>query len=193
VATLRVAVVSGDGSGNALAGAEQLAAVRTAAEALERAGARRLELDLPQLDGLRVVGGAILGLEAGAFHRPWLRTRLDDYGEFMRQRVLASFAYDQGAFVRAQQARALLRREAMACWSHADILLLPIHPGPVPQLGVPAVNGLALPFNCLGWPALSMPVGRSTDGLPLAVQLVARPWDEAGLLRAAAVVEGMLR
>ena len=192
VAGLRVAIVRDDGSGNPLAGAEQLDAVRRAAEALAAAGAQVEEIDIPQLDGLRVLGSAILGMEAAAFHLPWLRTRLDDYGEFMRQRVLANFAYDQGAFVRAQQARAALRRGAAACLARADILLTPIHPGPVPALGVPALNGLAIPFNCLGWPALTMPTGLGADGLPLAVQLVAGPWQEAALLRAAAAVEASL-
>lgn len=188
-AGLRVAVVSDDGSGAPLAGDEQLAAVRRAADALAAAGASVEELPFPQLDGLRVLGSALLGMEAAAFHLPWLRERLDDYGEFMRQRVIANFAYDSSAFVRAQQARALLRRQANAILERADIMLLPIHPGPVPALGVPAVNGLAIPFNTLGWPAMTLPAGPGADGLPLSVQLVAGPWAEGVLLRAAGVVE----
>jgi Asp-tRNA(Asn)/Glu-tRNA(Gln) amidotransferase A subunit family amidase len=188
---LRVALVSDDGSGAPLAGAEQLDAVRRAADALAAAGAVVEELPFPQMDGLRVLGSAILGMEAAAFHLPWLRERLGDYGEFMRQRVVANLAYEPGAFVRAQQARAALRRGANALLERADILLTPIHPGPVPALGVPAANGLAIPFNTLGWPALTMPAGRGADGLPLSVQLVAGPWAEATLLRAAFCVEGL--
>jgi Asp-tRNA(Asn)/Glu-tRNA(Gln) amidotransferase A subunit family amidase len=167
-------------------------AVGRAAGALAAGGASVEELDFPQLDGLRVLGSAILGVEAAAFHLPWLRARLDDYGEFMRQRVLSNFAYGPGAFVLAQQARAVLRREAQNLLGRADVLLLPIHPGPVPALGVPAVNGLAIPFNALGWPALTMPAGLGADGLPLSVQLVAAPWAEATLLRAAWSVEQAL-
>jgi aspartyl-tRNA(Asn)/glutamyl-tRNA(Gln) amidotransferase subunit A len=191
-AGLRVAVVRSDGSGAPLGGAEQLAAVARAAAALAAAGAQVDELDFPQMDGLRVLGSAILGMEAAAFHLPWLRSRLDDYGEFMRQRVLSNFAYGPGAFVLAQQARAALRRAAWAVLERADVLLLPIHPGPVPAIGVPAANGLAIPFNCLGWPALTMPAGLGGDGLPLSVQLVAGPWAEATLLRAARAVEDAL-
>ncbi len=192
VAGLRVGVLRDDGSGRELAGPEQLGAVGRAAAALAAAGAEVSELDLPQLDPLRVAGGAILGMEAAAYHLPWLRERLDDYGEFMRQRVLAAFAYEAGAFVRAQQARAELRRAASAALEGYDLLLGPIHPGPVPALGVPAANGLAIPFNTLGWPALTQPAGLGADGLPLAVQLVAGPWREATLLRAAYVVEESL-
>jgi Asp-tRNA(Asn)/Glu-tRNA(Gln) amidotransferase A subunit family amidase len=192
VAGLRVGLLRDDGSGQPMAGAAQQAAARRAAEALAAAGAELVELAMPQLDGLRVIGGAILGMEAAAFHLPWLQTRLDDYGEFMRQRVLAAFAYEAGAFVRAQQARAALRRAADAVLTQVDLLVGPIHPGSVPELGVPANNGLAIPFNCLGWPALTLPTGLDSDGLPLSAQLVAGPWQEATLLRAAYVVEQAL-
>lgn len=192
VAGLRVGLLRDDGTGRALAGPAQLGAVRRAAEALAAAGAELVELDLPQLDGLRVAGGAILGMEAAAYHLPWLRARLDDYGEFMRQRVLAAFAYEAGAFVQAQQARATLRRVAGGIFEQVDLLLGPIHNGPAPDLGVPAANALALPFNCLGWPALTQPAGLDGDGLPLSVQLAAAPWREATLLRAAYAVEQAL-
>jgi aspartyl-tRNA(Asn)/glutamyl-tRNA(Gln) amidotransferase subunit A len=187
---MRVGLLRSDGSGNALADAEQLAAVERGAKALEAAGAVVETVDLPELDGLRVVGGAILGLEAAAFHLPWLRTRLHDYGEFMRQRVLAAFAYEPGTFVRAQQARTALRRQISERFAAIDVLLTPIHPGPIPERGVPATNGLAIPFNCLGWPALTMPAGVGADGMPLSLQIVGRPWEEATVLRAAAALEG---
>jgi aspartyl-tRNA(Asn)/glutamyl-tRNA(Gln) amidotransferase subunit A len=192
VVGLRVGVIRNDGTGRELAGPEQLGAARRAAEALAAAGAIVEEIDLPQLDDLRVAGGAILAMEVAAYHLPWLRERLDDYGEFMRQRVLAAFVYEAGAFVRAQQARTQLRRAATAVLGHTDVLLGPIHPGPVPALGVPAANALAVPFNCLGWPALTQPTGLGADGLPLAVQLIAGPWREATLLRAAYTVEQAL-
>ncbi len=189
---LRVGLVREDGSGKPPAEEEQRAAARRGAEMLAAAGAEVVELDVPELDRLRVLGTALLGMEASALHLPWLRTRLEDYGEFPRQRLLANFAYAPGDFIRAQQARAVLRGAIGERLAGLDLLVLPIHPGPLPARGVPANNGLAIPFNCLGWPALSMPAGRGSDGLPLAVQLVARPWHEATLLRAATVIERQL-
>lgn len=186
---LRVGLVREDGSGKPPAGEEQRAAARRGAEMLAAAGAEVVELDVPELDRLRVLGTALLGMEASALHLPWLRTRLEAYGEFPRQRLLSNFAYAPGDFIRAQQARAVLRRAISERLAGLDLLVLPIHPGPIPARGVPANNGLAIPFNCLGWPALSLPAGRGSDGLPLAVQLVARPWQEATLLRAATVIE----
>jgi aspartyl-tRNA(Asn)/glutamyl-tRNA(Gln) amidotransferase subunit A len=49
----------------------------------------------------------------------------------------------------------------------------------------------ASPFNVTGHPALSVPVGLGRDGLPLAVQVVGRPFDEAGVLRVGRAVERM--
>lgn len=192
VSGLRVGLLRDDGSGQPPAGAAQLTATRRGAEALAAAGADLVELDVPELDRLRIIGTALLGMEAAAFHLPWLQTRLDDYGEFPRQRLLANFAYEAGAFIQAQQARTVLRRAVTERLAGLDLLVTPIHPGPVPARGVPANNGLAIPFNCLGWPALTLPAGRDADGLPLALQLVAQPWAEATLLRAATVVEQAL-
>ncbi|NJN16802.1 MAG: amidase [Oscillochloris sp.] len=189
---LRIAIISADGSGAPLAAEAQRAAVGKAAAALQSAGAEVSELEIPELDQLRVLGSAILGMEAAAFHLPTLRTRLDDYGSFMRRRVLANFVYQPVDFIRAQQARAVLRRRMLERCAGIDLLIGPIHPGPVPARGVPANNGLAIPFNNLGWPALTMPAVKGEDGLPIAVQIAGKPWQEQTVLRAAYVVEQAL-
>jgi len=189
---LRVGVLGDDGSAQPLASEEQRAAVRQAAAALEGAGARLVELDIPAVDELRVVGTAILAMEAAALHLPTLRARLDDYGPFPRQRLLAAFYYGPGDFVQAQQARAGLRRRMAVLFNQIDLLLAPCVPDTAPALGVPTPTFFTLPFNALGWPAISLPAGLSPAGLPLAVQLAAHPWDEPTLLRAAYALERAL-
>lgn len=192
VAGLRVGVLRDDGTGQALASEDQLAALRQGAAALEAAGAAVSELDIPAIDELRVVGAAILAMEAAGLHLPTLRTRLDDYGPFPRQRLLAAFYYGPGDFVQAQQARARLRRQMAELFTTIDLLLVPSVPDVAPELGVPTPTTFTLPFNVLGWPAISLPAGLNAAGLPLAVQLVARPWDEPTLLRAAYSLEQAL-
>jgi Asp-tRNA(Asn)/Glu-tRNA(Gln) amidotransferase A subunit family amidase len=189
VAGLRVGALADDGSGAPLATDEAMAAWRSGLAALESQGARLIPIDLPEMEPLRWLNNAILAQEAAAYHLPWLRERLEDYGEFMRQRILSSFAYGPGALVRAQQARALLRERCAAIFERVDLLSTPSQPDGAPPLNTPASTNFTGPFNILGWPAISVPVGLTGAGLPLGLQLVGKPWGEATLLRAARVVE----
>jgi aspartyl-tRNA(Asn)/glutamyl-tRNA(Gln) amidotransferase subunit A len=187
---LRIGVVGDDGAAEPLGTREAEDAWRAGLAGLASAGASLVPIDLPLMAELRVVNGALLAMEAATFHRRWLRERSSDYGEFARLRLLSAHAYAPGAFIRAQQARAGLRAHMDALFARIDLLSLPSMPEPAPPLGVPASTRFTAPFNLLGWPAISVPVGRTEDGLPLGLQLVGRPWDETTVLRAARVVEG---
>jgi aspartyl-tRNA(Asn)/glutamyl-tRNA(Gln) amidotransferase subunit A len=186
---LRVGILRNDGSGGALASDEALAGWRRGLAALESEGATLVEIDLPELAALRVASGAILALEAATQHEAVLRERPRDLGGFMRRRLLAGWAHGPGAFVRAQQLRAALRRRAIAVFERVDLLTMPGMPATAPPLGVPASTALTAPLNGLGWPAISVPVGFGAERLPLGIQLVGRPWDEAAVLGAAHALE----
>jgi Asp-tRNA(Asn)/Glu-tRNA(Gln) amidotransferase A subunit family amidase len=186
---LRIGVLGDDGSGGRLGSDAALASWRHGLAALEQAGAELVHVDLPELEPLRLLNSAILAMEASAYHHPHLRARLGDYGEFMRQRILAAFAYDPRAFVRAQQARAALRQRSAAIFERIDLLSTPSQPDVAPPLGSVGSIVFTAPFNILGWPAISVPAGSSADGLPFGLQLVGKPWHEATVLRAARVVE----
>jgi aspartyl-tRNA(Asn)/glutamyl-tRNA(Gln) amidotransferase subunit A len=76
-----------------------------------------------------------------------------------------------------------------ACFGGVDALLTPAAPGPAPDAattGDPVFNS---PWSYTGLPTVCFPAGRSAEGLPLAVQLVGRAWDEGRLLAAAAWCE----
>src|SRR5262249_60201299 len=100
-----VGVVGREGWGAPLGTDEALAAWRAGLAALERAGVELVPLDLPELESLRWLNGAILAMEAAAYHLRWLRERLNDYGVFPRQRLLAGFVFPPTAFGRAAPAR----------------------------------------------------------------------------------------
>ncbi len=192
VRNLRVGLVTADGSGQAMAGPAELAAMQRTADALAGQGAIVTPIDMPELEELRLLNQALLAMEAAALHLPWLRTRLDDYGEFMRHRILAAFIYSPADVTRVQQTRAALRRRVAARLADVDLLITPVVPSPAPALGVPTPTSFTGPWNFLGWPALSLPAGMGDDGLPRAAQLVARPWNEPLLLRAAYAAEQVL-
>jgi aspartyl-tRNA(Asn)/glutamyl-tRNA(Gln) amidotransferase subunit A len=186
---LRIGVLGDDGEAEPLGTIEALGAWRAGLAALAGAGATLVAMDLPELARSRIINYALLAMEAAVHHRPWLRERSADYGEFARLRLLSAHAYLPGAYVRAQQARAALRATMDASFARVDLLSSPTMPDSAPPLGVPAPTRFTAPFNLLGWPAISVPVGRTKGGLPLGLQLVGGPWDEATVLRAARVVE----
>ena len=157
--------------------------------ALEGAGATLVEVDLDEIHMLRQVAVLTLGVEAAAHHAALLRTHYDDYGEFCRGRLVAAFTFSAQDYMGAQRLRHWIRQRWDAACGHVDLLSLPCQPGVAPPLDMPASTDLTNLFNALGWPAISVPCGDGEQGLPLGVQLVAKPWDEAELSRAARAVE----
>ena len=80
----------------------------------------------------------------------------------------------------------------LSCFDGVDALLTPATTGPAPDMattGDPIFNS---PWSFTGLPTVSLPAGRNPEGMPLGIQLVGRPWDEAELLAAAAWCEEVL-
>lgn len=156
---------------------------------LEHHGCDLVEIDLPELDDLRLVNSVILVLEAAAFHHRQLAGRFTDYGTFFRRRVLRAFAYAADAYIQAQQVRAALRTRLDALLEQVDLVSTPTMPGGAPLLGTPAATTFTAPFNLLGWPTVTVPVGQTHEGLPLGLQLAGKPWDDGSVLRTARILE----
>jgi Asp-tRNA(Asn)/Glu-tRNA(Gln) amidotransferase A subunit family amidase len=187
---VRIGAIRDDGSPLDPPDPEAIAAWEDGLRALRDAGAAVTDIDLPELEDLRVLGSTIINLEALAYHEPTLRGRPDDLGEFLRDRLRVAYAYSPVAYVQAQQARAVLRARCDELLTRFDYLSTPGMPYGAPPLGEPRGNTrYSHPFNGLGWPAIVVPTGLTSDGLPLATQLVGRPWDEAGVLRTARAIE----
>jgi Asp-tRNA(Asn)/Glu-tRNA(Gln) amidotransferase A subunit family amidase len=188
VAGLRVGVVRPRTGGVVWAG-EAVAAWRSGLRHLAEGGAVLVEIDFPELEPLWIVNNALLAMEAGALHLPWLRERYDEYSPWMRQRVLAGFSFATADYLRGQQARRVLRERCTAHLERVDLLSTPTQPDGAPALGEIGWTALTAPFNLLGWPAVSVPVGSTSDGRPLGMQLIGGPWREGRVLDAAVVVE----
>ncbi len=185
---LLVGVLRDDGAGRELGRPEVLTAWRKGLAALEGAGARLVEVEMPRIEDMVPLLGGILRIEAAAYHETRLRERPGGFGPFPRQRLLAAYAHDPATFVRAESLRAALRRTAEAALEQVDILSTPTLPRGAQPLGVPSTTRYTAPFNLLGWPAVTVPVGLTSERLPLGLQLISRPWTESLLLRAARVV-----
>lgn len=187
---LRIGAVRDDGSPLGPPDAEATAAWEAGLAALREAGATILDLDLPELEELRIIGSALIGMEALTYHEPHLRDRPQDLGPFPRDRLTIAYAYGPNSYVQAQQVRAVLRARLDTLWERVDLLSTPAVAYGAPELGDPRTNTrYSIPFNCLGWPALVVPSGLTAAGLPLSTHLIGRPWDEATVLLAGEAVE----
>jgi len=197
---LRIGVVRGRFftrlSANERPSADVDAAVRSAVEVFAHEGARIGELELPRTDELRETQGVVIGTEAGAYHRERIATHRHDYGADVARRIDAGLARTGTEYARARRTRDELRRAYASAVAEWDAILLPTTPTTAPlragQDALAAAAALTVytsPFNLTGLPAISIPCGFDGLGLPIGLQLVARPWAEARLLRIARAYE----
>ena len=139
----------------------------------------------------------IVGAESElyAVHEPVLRRRLSDFGEDFLGRSLGALLFSGTDYVQASRERRAMITEMAPLYQRYDLLLC-LGPGPAPRLdNHQTINfwrraSLTTPFNVLGGPALAQCIGFTPDGLPLSMQIVGRPFDEATVLRAAHAYEG---
>jgi aspartyl-tRNA(Asn)/glutamyl-tRNA(Gln) amidotransferase subunit A len=145
---------------------------------------------------------AILSTEALAYHEPRLRQHALRYATDVRRRLVAGAFLTATDYVKGQQARQLIRDEIDSALQQADCLLAPTLPVAAPPLNAAEVRigdriestRLAMTmftrlFNLSGHPAISVPCGFNGDGMPLALQVVGRAFEEATILRVARAYE----
>jgi aspartyl-tRNA(Asn)/glutamyl-tRNA(Gln) amidotransferase subunit A len=190
---LRIGVVQSLGENEAVADPAVRAALQPAVHALADSGPELELVDLPELTELRILSAAIAQMEIAALHGPTARERWERYGAFFRLRLIGCFAYPGWAYPLAQRLAARARQRFVAALARhrLDLVALPTAPVTAPPLGQwsPRSSWLTAPFNLLGWPAISVPAGTASDGLPVGLQLVAHPWREDLAIAAASVVE----
>ncbi len=177
-------------------------AVTAAVRVLEGQGARVEEVSLPHCRYAPAAFVALVLPEASAVHARYLKTRAAEYGQDVRDQLYAGLLIPAHRYVRAQHVRTLIIQDLAAAMRRVDVLALPTVAIPAPRLGersvtlagktvnvVAALARLTLLFNLSGLPAISVPCGFTADGLPIGLQLAARAFDEATVLRAAYAYE----
>lgn len=186
---LKIGVLTDDGAGP-MGTAAVMEGLQSGADALAGAGATLVEVAIPELSALSALYGTLLVIEAAAAYEDFLKNRLDELGDFARDRMLVAYAYSPMTFVRGQQARTILRDRVTERMADLDLLILPGMPHEAPPIGVVQSNTrFTGAFNALGWPAMAVPVGIGENNLPVATQIVGRPWMESLVFRAARVIE----
>jgi len=166
-----------------------------AAELFRKLGATISDIALPSLRSFQVATFVILSPEAFAIHEPWLTTRFNDYGELLRDRLILGGMIRGADYVQAMR----LRRELCLAVADAiagyDVVLTAAQPTEAPRIetvskwGLMERPGFTNPANVTGYPAMSICSGYGEGGLPVAIQLIAKPFQEALLLGAAEAYE----
>ncbi|HEY1935010.1 MAG TPA: amidase [Acetobacteraceae bacterium] len=132
--------------------------------------------------------------ELYAVHEPALRTRLGDFGEDFLGRTLGALLIGGADYIQASRWRRVLIAEMAPLYAKYDVLVT-ASPGPAPKLDAWRTIGfwqrpsLTTPFNVTGGPALAQCIGYTPEGLPLSMQIVGRPFDDATVLRVAHAYE----
>ena len=173
--------------------AEAAVRERVAAAAGLMPRARAVELPLPE--------GVFPAFqhEIAAVHRDLFAEHRERYGPNVRTKIGLAIAVSEAEAAQAREARERYREEFGAALDGFDLVIAPTLPIPPPPVGVDELEvrdrmtQLTFPLNAVGAPALALPCGRTEDGLPVSLQLFARPGDDALVLAAAALLETALR
>ena len=180
--------------------AELVAASRAV---LEKRGAKIVDVPVGDHGAINDLSNGMLWPEAAAIHLSWLRERAHDYAPQSRARLLVGLGVPASLYIETVRARAtLLEGLLRETFSKCDVLHVPVLKRPVPTAAETDVGGGAAmqevlgqivantrPFNYLGLPGLSVPIGLTRSGLPQAMQLVGRPFREDLLFRTGAAYE----
>ena len=196
ISGLRIAVADGYFGTGGLA--EVFAAVGRAADAL---GASE-SIDIPDADRALAASLLITSAEGASLHLDEIRSRAGDFDPHTRDRWIAATMIPATWVHDAQRFRRRFRDIMAAIFEDFDVLITPTTAFPAPELGqgritidgsdVPVRGTLGrftAPFSFIGLPAMSVPMAVEPGALPLGVQIIARPYDEAAVLRVAAALE----
>lgn len=170
---------------------ETLAAIEKAVVVLAELGAEVRDVAIPHIRYARPANSAIMLGEAFAYHEYNLKTRRQDYGNMVRDRILLGGLFSMSDYVQAQRVRKLIKQEMAQALQEVDVLVTPTSPKPAALLeGYEAMSTLVnpsftAPFNVTGLPAISIPGGFTQAGLPIGLQIAGKPFDESTVLRVA--------
>jgi aspartyl-tRNA(Asn)/glutamyl-tRNA(Gln) amidotransferase subunit A len=161
---------------------------------LESFGARIQSVSLPTLKYATQANAVIYYNEHYAGHREEAKTAIKTGATARRARIYIGILTGSADYLQAQRIRSQLKRECAEVFQKVDALALPCQTSTAPKFEeVDALDTLRkhlapeyhAPFNLAGLPAISIPCGFSRANLPVALQLVGKPFDELAVLRAA--------
>ena len=153
--------------------------------------------NLARFDGVRY--GSVV--EAPTLLETYQRTRGEGFGPEVKRRIMLgtyalSSGYYDAYYVKAQKVRTLIKQDFDRAWESIDVIVAPTSPTVAFHLGARTTDPyqmyladvFTIPANMAGIPGISIPCGFS-DGLPVGLQLLGKPFDEATMLKVAHAYE----
>ena len=154
--------------------------------------------NLARYDGVRYG----LRIDGKDLQEMYENTRAEGFGREVRRRIMIgtyvlSAGYYDAYYLKAQKVRTKIADDFRTSWKSVDLLLTPTAPSAAFVQGEKMNDPIAMylndiftvPASMAGLPAISVPVGLSSEGLPLGLQLIAKPFDEELLFRGAGLLE----
>ena len=177
-----------------------LDALEHAVALLVARGATVQQIALPLMDAVTTYGGIVSRVEAATIHAQWMRERAGEYGIHISGRMYGGYAIPATYYVEALSRRGpILKAFAKEVFAKVDVLITPTirtclptlaktdidHGPPGTEHNFMAVSSNTRPFNYLGLPAVSVNCGFDPNGCPIGLQIAARPFAEARVLKVA--------
>ena len=156
--------------------------------------------NLARYDGVRF--GLREMADGAGLQDMYASTRAAGFGPEVRRRIMIgtyvlSAGFYDAYYTQAQKVRALIARDFEQVWAHCDLILTPTAPSAAFGLGDKTADPLAMylndvfavPASLAGLPAMSVPAGLNSQGLPLGLQIIGRALDEQNVLNAGLAIE----
>jgi len=153
--------------------------------------------NLARYDGIRY-GNRVEGKN---LEETFYNTRSEGFGDEVKRRILLgnfvlSSGYYEAYYVKAQKTRHIIKDEYAKIFEEVDLILSPVAPSVAPKFGELAnpmdmylSDIYTISVNLAGLPALSLPINKNSDGMPVGLQLIAKAYDEQTLFDGALSLE----
>jgi hypothetical protein len=172
---------------------EVAAAVQQAIETMSRLGAVVREVDLPHAQYGASASWTIAYTESFAFHRANFFARAHDYTPAFLHKITGAACLTAEERLTAQRLRQVITAEFVTALNTVDVIVTPTTASPAHAINSPLpqadMRSLTRPVSLTGLPALAVPCGFTSTGLPVSMQLIGRAWEEGTILRLAQAYE----
>jgi aspartyl-tRNA(Asn)/glutamyl-tRNA(Gln) amidotransferase subunit A len=171
-------------------------AVNSAIEVLKGLGCSTVDFESPDIPEIMAAYNTLDACEASAYHEREIEARAADFQPDVRLLLENGLFIPATYYIQAQRFRALIFPKVMSLFRQFDVIVTPSEPMVAPKIGQQTMSfdgveesvdsalvRYLAPFNLTGLPALSIPCGFSSGGLPIGLQIIGKAYDESTVLR----------